>query len=211
MPLLPVGRDAEIELQLEVLRLAAAPDDERVALDDRRRRDLADERAVLDAPVGRVAFPSSRASCRRRWVGTRARRRSRLRGDRFASARTAPAVAAAAERVRSRRWLRTPSIAASTGTATATDRLGHRVRRGPRSAPHRSTASCASSSGLGLRVTSSATTGVPVFPHSRRIYVKTDAICSSFSAPPSGGIRPTGPSLPASRIRIAAVESGPIA
>ena len=54
-----LGRDAVVELQLEVLRLAAVPDDEGIALDDRGRGDLSDQSPVLDAPVGRVPIPAS--------------------------------------------------------------------------------------------------------------------------------------------------------
>ena len=67
--------DAIVELQLEVGRRAAAPDDERVALDDRRGSDLADEHAVLCAPVRRCSLPNRRAICRRRSPGIPARRR----------------------------------------------------------------------------------------------------------------------------------------
>ena len=54
----PAFGDAIVELQLEVGGRAAAPDDERVALDDGRRHDFADEHSVLGPPVGRIAFPS---------------------------------------------------------------------------------------------------------------------------------------------------------
>ena len=53
----PGRRDAVVQLQLEVLRPAAPPDDERVALDDRRRRDFTDQHPVLDPPVLRVPLP----------------------------------------------------------------------------------------------------------------------------------------------------------
>ena len=42
----------------------------------------------------------------------------------------------------------------------------------------------------------------PVWPQARRMYVSTEAIWSSVSDAPSGGIRPIGPSLPPSKIRV---------
>jgi hypothetical protein len=48
---------AAIELQFEIARPAAPPDNEGVALDDSGRRDFADERTVIDAPVRRIALP----------------------------------------------------------------------------------------------------------------------------------------------------------
>src|SRR6185436_1206790 len=54
-----VGRvQAVFDFQLEVLRLAAAPDDEGVLLDRVLRRALADQRAALDVPESRVAIPA---------------------------------------------------------------------------------------------------------------------------------------------------------
>src|SRR5471032_1616554 len=50
--------DAILDLQLKIFWRAAAPDDERVSLDDRRGRDFAHEAAVFDAPVFRVAVPA---------------------------------------------------------------------------------------------------------------------------------------------------------
>src|SRR6185503_361387 len=41
-----------------VLRSAAAPDDERVALEQRLRGDFADQRAALHAPVLGIALPA---------------------------------------------------------------------------------------------------------------------------------------------------------
>ena len=57
-PAIPALGDAEVHLEFEVGRLAAAPDDKGVALDDGLGLDLAHHRAVLDAPVSGVAFPT---------------------------------------------------------------------------------------------------------------------------------------------------------
>src|SRR6185295_15232257 len=54
----PAGRDAVLELQLEVFWPPSAPDDEGVALENRFGRDLADEGPLLDSPVFRVPFPA---------------------------------------------------------------------------------------------------------------------------------------------------------
>ena len=49
--------------------------------------------------------------------------------------------------------------------------------------------------------TVAASTGDPVCPHSRLTYVNTEATSSSVRAVPSGGIRPSVPSLPWKRMR----------
>src|SRR5262249_50730013 len=53
------GADPELDLQLEIARLAAAPDEKRVLAERVLPGRLADDGAVLDAPEGRVAVPAA--------------------------------------------------------------------------------------------------------------------------------------------------------
>src|SRR3989442_1450153 len=53
-----VGSNPVLELQLKILGPATAPDDERVAFDDCCRCDFTWQRAILDAPIRRIAFPA---------------------------------------------------------------------------------------------------------------------------------------------------------
>src|SRR5688572_17899649 len=64
----PARGDPVVELQLEVLRAAACPDDERVALDDGGRGDLSDQYSVFGAPVFGVAFPTAERLAIEDWL-----------------------------------------------------------------------------------------------------------------------------------------------
>src|SRR5690606_21978843 len=50
--------DSVLQLQLEIAWRPPLPDDEGVALDDGVRRDLADQRAILHAPVHGITGPA---------------------------------------------------------------------------------------------------------------------------------------------------------
>src|SRR4030095_14049290 len=89
------GVDAVLELQLEVGRLAAAPDDEGVFLQRVLGGRLADDCGVLDAPEFRVAVPALQAR------SIEDRHKARVIVER-PGLRTAAAPAATARLLRSR-------------------------------------------------------------------------------------------------------------
>src|SRR5205814_10596853 len=93
------GVHSELALQLEVLRLAAAPDDEGVLRHLLVRRALPDDRAVLGAPELRIAVPA----LERRPVEDRLEAGVLVEDERIGAAHAAAAAAASLSLPRRRR------------------------------------------------------------------------------------------------------------